>query len=160
MGVRTGYVHALEGMIAALIVVFYLTSIVSVPATTDWTRTRLSKTSEDLLSALDRSGFLDDVVMRNDPESFSTFVRYLEGSVGHAVQIRNIPPSRAGIAVLANNSSTVTVSTTVGDWGGTGLPVSYSPYRRGNLSTDSRFGDVPFVLSDGSDDSVTEYTMV
>lgn len=156
---RKGYIHALEGVIAALVVVMYLTQIVSVPEPTDWTRTRTSKQSEDLMSALDRSGVLDDAVLRNDPETLNAFINALDSSAGYQMRLRGLPQSQVSVGVLVNNSSTVEASTTPGDHGGTGLPVSYSGYRQGSLST-AGLGDVPFVLSDEADNNITAYTSV
>lgn len=162
---RKGYVHALEGIIAALIVVFYLTSIVSVPEPTDWTRTRISKQSEDLMSALDRSGFLDEAIMRDDRASFSAMVNALDSSLTYTIELAGLPRPQVTVAVLANNTSTYVDTTSGGDHGGTGFPVSYSPRRQGDLDTlaggePDHFGQVEYVLSDTVDNNETTYTRV
>ncbi len=152
-------------MIAALIVVFYLTSIVSVPDPTDWTRTRISKTSEDIMSTMDRSGVLDDVVMRDDTASFNALVNALDSSLTYTISVTDLPRPRVTVAVLSNNSSSYEDTTSPGDHGGTGLPTTYSPYRQGDLDTlaagePDRFGQVEYVLSDTQDDGTTAYTRI
>lgn len=161
MAMRRGYLHAIEGILAALIVVLYINSIIAVPAPTDWTETTLSKRSEDLLSALDRSGFLDDIVMRDDVESFGTFVRQLDSAIQYEISVNGLPQQQPHVAVLVNNTSTYEASTTAGSWSGAGLPSSEDGrYREGNLSSHPAFGDVGFVLSDTEDNEFFEYTSV
>ncbi|MDY6769487.1 MAG: hypothetical protein SVU88_00785 [Candidatus Nanohaloarchaea archaeon] len=158
---RKGYIHALEGVIAALIVVIYLNSIVGVPGTTDWETTRLSKQSEDILSALDRSGFLDRVVMRGDVDSFNAMVDELESGLSYSVRVSGLPRQFIDVGVMANNSSTFRATTAPGDGGATGLPASEDGrYRQGTLADTGEIGDVPFVLSDTEDNGLTRFTTV
>ncbi|MDY6776891.1 MAG: hypothetical protein SVQ76_02185 [Candidatus Nanohaloarchaea archaeon] len=159
---RKGYTHALEGVIAALIVVFYLSSIISVPSTTKWTQTTISKESEDLLSAMDHSGFLDRTIARGDTDSFNAMMDVLDRSLSYSITVEGIPKSYIRVGVLVRNSSTYRFSTQTGDWSGTGLPDTFdgSGYRRGNLSTVSGFGDVPFVISDTNRNGLRDYTAV
>lgn len=160
MEVRSGYLHAIEGVLAALIVVLYLNSIIATPPAADWTETSLSKQSEDVLAAMDRSGFLDEVVMRDDRDSFSTLLRQLDESVQYQIDINGLPHTHPRVAVLVNNTSTYENETTKGDWGGGGLPDSENDnYHQGNLSGPA-FGDVGFVLSDTEGDGFFAYTSV
>lgn len=158
---RKGYIHALEGIIAAVIVVVYLTSIVSVPDTTTWKTTRISKQSEDILSALDGSGFLDRTVLRGDTDSFNAMVSALHGSISYSVKVRGLPKQRVDIGVLVHNSSTYRIDTAPGDWGGTGLPDSEGDrYRQGDLAAHAEFGTVRFVLSDTVDNGILDFSSV
>ncbi|MDY6773743.1 MAG: hypothetical protein SVS85_00960, partial [Candidatus Nanohaloarchaea archaeon] len=158
---RKGYIHALEGVIAALIVVVYLSSILSVPETTDWETARISKKSEDLLSALDRSGFLDRTVLRGDSESFAAFVNALDSSIFYSMKLSGLPKRYVDVGVLVKNSSTYIFSTQEGRGGGTELPDSEGGrYRHGNLNAGPPFGDVPFVISDTVYNDIRGYTSV
>ncbi len=162
MGVsRKGYIHALEGIIAAIIVVVYLNSIVSLPSTTQWETTRISKQSEDLLSALDRSGFLDRTVLRGDAASFNALVSSLESSLSYSIQVSGLPRQFVDVGVMVNNSSTFRVDTAPGDWGGSGIPSSEGGvHRQGDLADHPEFGSVQFVLSDTVENDIQEFDAV
>ncbi|MDY6766158.1 MAG: hypothetical protein SVW77_02215 [Candidatus Nanohaloarchaea archaeon] len=158
---RKGYVHALEGVIAALIVVVYLNSIVTVPGTTQWETTRISKQSEDLLSALDRSGFLDRVVLRGDSDSFNALVNTLESSLSYSVRVSGLPKRFIDVGVIADNTSTIRSSTAALASRPPGVPrsVDGSGYREGTL-TAAGFDTLEVVLSDTVENGIRDYSSV
>ncbi len=159
--VRKGYVHALEGMIAAIIVVVYLNSIVSVPGTTNWETAQISKESEDIMAALDRSGFLDRVVLRNDPESFNAFVSTLSSPMSYSIQVSGLPKPFISVGVLATNASTEREDTVAQDSRPSGVPASVdgSGYRTGTLTGDG-FNALDIALSDTEENGITGFTTV
>ncbi len=114
---RKGYFHAIEGIIAALIIVIYLTSFVSVPEPTDWTNVHITQESEELLAALDDAGILDHIILEDDGDSFNAVLNSLNPSLSYAMQIHNLPPPRIDTAVITDETYTYEFSTTPGDWG-------------------------------------------
>ncbi|MDY6761476.1 MAG: hypothetical protein SVY41_00335 [Candidatus Nanohaloarchaea archaeon] len=158
---RKGYVHALEGVIAALIVVVYLNSIVSVPSTTDWETARISKESEDMLAALDRSGFMDRVVLQNDPESFNAFVNTLSSSASYSIQVSGLPKQFIDVGVLAPNSSTVRAETAAQETQPPGVPASVdsSGFRTGTVTGDG-FNNLDIALADTVKNGITGFSTV
>ncbi|MFB6294647.1 MAG: hypothetical protein ABEI97_02715, partial [Candidatus Nanohaloarchaea archaeon] len=160
-GCRKGYVHALEGVIAAIIVVVYLNSIVSVPGTTDWETAEISKESEDLLAALDDAGFLDRVVLRNDPDSFNAFINTISNSMAYSIQVSGLPKQFISVGVLANNTSTVRTDTVPQATRPSGVPASVdgSGYRSGTVTGDG-FDSLDIVLSDTVENGITDFSSV
>lgn len=158
---RTGYLHALEGVIAALIVVIYLSSIVQPPSPVDWTPTHLSKESEDVLQALDRSGHLDRFVLRNDRDSFNTLLSSLDSSLSYHVSVTGLPRPRVRVGVGVKDADTFVNTSSPGNWTEAAGEVGSSEhgYRKGNLSGPV-FGDVPFGLTDKVENGVFKYTDV
>ncbi len=155
---RSGYLHALEGVIAALIVVFYLTNIVTVPATTDWTPTHVAQESEDVLRAMDQAGVLDRIILRGDRDSFNALMGRLDSSLSYYLALDDIPKAHIDTGVLVNSTHTVAASSTQGNWtDGSGLGGSEAGYRHGNLSTVG-IGDVPFALTDTVYNGIRHYT--
>ncbi|MCJ7479329.1 MAG: hypothetical protein MUP63_04095 [Candidatus Nanohaloarchaeota archaeon QJJ-7] len=160
-GSRKGYVHALEGVIAAILVVVYLNAIVSAPTPTDWESAEISKRSEDLMSAMDRSGFLDRVVLEDDRESFNAFVNSLDSSLSYRIKLAGLPKRHISVGILVNNSSTYTADTTQFSNRTLGVPKSEdgSGYRGGTL-TGEGFNTLEFNLSDTVDNGIRKYTSV
>lgn len=125
---RKGYMHAIEGIIAAMIVAFYLTSLLSTPPTTDWTQVHVSKRSEDVLSTLDNTDILEDAIERNDDASIRAMLNSMDSSLGYTIRTRDHPQAHLDVGVLAKNSETYPFTTTPGNdgaggGGGGGSPV-------------------------------------
>lgn len=163
---RSGYVHALEGLVAAIIVVVYVTSVLSIPETTNWESVEVSKTATDLMSALDRSGFLDRVVMRDDPASFTAYVQALDSSLSYSINLQGLPKTHVDIGVIPEALDTIASETERFEPEGTGdqgLPEAEA-YRRGEIDL-SGIGtpeatETDFVLSDTSGKGVREFDTV
>lgn len=151
-GQRSGYLHALEGTLAALIVTFYLTSLVSVPSETDWTDTRISKQAADSMQALDRAGILDRAVLRQDPGTVNAMLSAMDRSLLYSIRISDIPPPQLMVGVAANESTTFQsdTSTTAQP---AGAPDGYR-WRDGTIR------GVDFVLTDTTDDKPITYDWV
>ncbi len=114
---QKGYVHALEGILAALVIILYLTSFVTVPEPTDWTGVHVTKESEDILTALDTSGVLNDVIMTNNDDRFNTIIQSIDPSLAYTVQISDLPQPHIDVGVLVNDTQTYHIATTAGTWG-------------------------------------------
>lgn len=149
---RKGYVHALEGIIAALIITLYLTSMVSVPEAEDWTEARVSKQSEDLIAALDEAEILDKTVLRDDPKSFNAFMSAIDSSMAYTIKTSGLPDSHIDVGILVNDSYTVTASTTQTN-NAPGAPAT-AYHREGTIR------GVGFVISDTFDDGNVAYNVV
>lgn len=114
---RKGYLHALEGVLAALVIVLYLTGFVTIPEPTDWTGVHVTTESEDILTALDDSGTLNTIIMEDDESSLDAIINSLDSSLAYTIQVQDIPRPHISVAVLVNDSQTYTFSTDQGDWG-------------------------------------------
>ncbi len=153
---RKGYMYAIEGVIASLLVLIYIGSIISAPSPTDWSNTAISKRSSDFLESLSRAGWLDKSVARYSPEIISGISNSMETGMSYSMYVSGVPASSVSVSLLMNDSdiyragSQVNSSLNASD----GLPEPYSVYRSGEILGTS------FVLSDAQPDGKTVYNAV
>jgi len=156
MNSRKGYLHAIEGVIASLLVLTYLSSIVTSPAPTDWSKTSLSKRSGDTLNMLSRTDVLDRAIMQNRPETIGATLEAMGLDMGYSMKVNGVPQRSAEISLIMKSSEirrSGTMSSSIPN-GANGLPSSESGYREGTIK------GVDFVLSDLQSDGKTKYNAV
>lgn len=141
---RKGYVYALEGVIASLIVLLYLGNIVSVPQQTDWDTTDLSTRSGDIIQTLDASGALEEIIVNNDQQRLDAALQAMDTGLDYNMWISGLP--RPTIEVRIAATSDMIQRTTTTDSGDT---------RTGTLTG---IGD--FEIRDERDEAVFKYDSV
>lgn len=167
---RTGYMRGLEGVMAAIIIGLYLSSVVTTPEPFNWSPIHVSKTSEDTLAALDQANLLDATLLRGDRETFNALMNTMESSLSYTVKASHIPKSRLSAGVLVNDSDTDDLDSSpgTGSVSSDNLPASEYGYRYGHLAElggDSCPGagsvcDYQFVLADTNLNGLHRYDLV
>ena len=97
---RKGYIYAIEGVIAALLIVFYLGNMVRPPERTRWDQSILNHQSNDMISAISRSGVLEDLIADGDMEKFPVIVSTVGGRLGHDMRSEGIPKSSIEVGII------------------------------------------------------------
>lgn len=148
--------HAIEGVLASLLVLLYLGNIVVAPTQTDWERTALTKRSSDIMGMLSRTGDLDDYIVEDDPESLDALLSVMGTSVGYTMFLQGIPERDIETLVLMNSSEVIRSGTTAtAPTAVSSAPDSEFGYRTGTIN------GVDFVLSDsGNNNGVLKHNFV
>ncbi|MDY6770911.1 MAG: hypothetical protein SV186_03055 [Candidatus Nanohaloarchaea archaeon] len=150
---RKGYMHAIEGVIASMLVLLYLSTIISAPQPTDWRETSLTKRAGDVLRTLTESGIMQRALLDNDPGVISAVTDALGTGMEYTMYISGLPRQQLDIGILMNASEIVRVGSQPGG-GGSGLPGTEGDYRSGTVL------GVEFILSDNASNDITRYTSV
>ncbi|MDY6777728.1 MAG: hypothetical protein SVU32_03620, partial [Candidatus Nanohaloarchaea archaeon] len=152
---RKAYLYSIEGVLASMLVVFYLSTLVIAPAGEDWTRTSLSKRSGDLLTALSRTGILDRIVRQDSSRILRGLLVAMEAQLDYSIHIRGLPKRRVELMVAMTDEDIHRTGNTPNSTPiGTGLPRSESGYRTGTIH------GVPYAVSDTATNGVTQFTSV
>lgn len=146
--------HAIEGVLASLLVLLYLGNIVSVPPQTDWERTALTKRSSDIMGLLSRTGDLDEYIVQDDPQSLDALLNVMGAGVGYTMFLQGLPEREIETLILMNDSEILRSGTTATS-SVPSAPDSEFNYRRGTIN------GVDFVLSDsGNGNGILKYNFV
>lgn len=146
--------HAIEGVLASLLVLIYLGNIVSAPGQTDWDRTSLTKRASDLLSMLSRTGHLDQYIVQDDPRSLDALLNVMGAGLGYTFYIQGLPERQVDTRVVMNDSEVLRAPTRHAS-SVPSAPESEFEYRRGSIN------GIEFVLSDsGNNNSIQKYNYI
>ncbi len=150
---RKGYLHAIEGVIAGLLIVFYVGAMVEAPPPTDWTETSLTKRSGDLLGTLSRTGLLDTAVMKDSPQILTAVMESMSADMEYRMRLQGVPQPTLNVGMLSRLQH-ITRS---------GSASSSCPPGVNSVEFGCRSGTiegVEFVLSDLNNNSVMKYNAV
>lgn len=99
---KKGYMYALEGVIAGMLVVFYIGSMVQTPEQTSWDKTVLTQRAGDLISAISRTGILGEAIQKDDSRMVSVITSIVGGGVDYRIEVNDLPKSNIEVAVVRN----------------------------------------------------------
>lgn len=155
---RKGYVYAIEGIIAGLLVVFYLGNMVQPPETTEWDSTVLNQRSGDLIEAFSSSGILQEVIVDGREDQFPVMVSAVGGDVDQELSLTGLPQRSIGIGVFRDYTDVMVSETDETTSAPEGVDESYvngeERYRTGSI------GGVDFYLSDTTEEGSVNYDRV
>lgn len=109
---RKGYVYALEGVIASLLVLMYLGNIVTVPETTNWDTSDLNTRSGDIVRALHESGTMEDAIVNNDPQRLDAALQAMGAGLDYNMWISGLPRPTIEMRVIATDDIIEQAATT------------------------------------------------
>ncbi len=123
-----GFMHALEGIIAALLLLTYATTVFQYPPSySEWTEVRQKQVSREYLSSFNDAG-LSGLIVENRPAEFIDITRYFLGvRYSYGLYTEGLVPQNLIIGVLSNES--VAESTTIDPLcAASGVPSEYDCY--------------------------------
>lgn len=109
---RKGYLYALEGVIASLLVLLYLGNIVTVPQTTEWQSTDINTRSGDVIRTLHQTGVLEDVLVDDDPDRLDAALQAMGTGLDYNMWVSGLPRPTIEARVLATDAMTEQSPTT------------------------------------------------
>lgn len=145
---RKGYMYALEGVIAGLLVVFYVGSMVQTPEPTSWDKTVLTRRAGDLMNIYSRTGMLEDAILENDPSRLSTLTSVVGGGVDYRLEVDKIPKSEVEVGIVRSGER----------YRITDAPVDIEPSNYDGITSEEdyakrgTFGEKEFILVDSVED--------
>lgn len=150
---KKGYMHAIEGVIASMLVLLYLSTLVSAPESTDWRETALTQRSGDVLETLTETGVMEQALINDDPGVIAAITDAMGAEMDYTMYIQGLPQRTLDIGILMNDSDITRAGTSSGA-SGTGLPATEDEHRSGTIL------GVDFVLADSLDDGISQYDQV
>ncbi len=150
---KKAYMHAIEGVIASMLVLLYLSTLVTAPESTDWRETALTQRSSDVLETLTRTGIMEQALTNDDPGVIAAVTDAIGAEMDYSLYIDGLPQRTLDIGILMNDSDITRSQTTAGA-SGDGLPATEDEYRSGTIL------GVDFVLSDSREDNISQYDTV
>jgi len=150
---KKAYMHAIEGVIASMLVLLYLSTLVSAPESTDWRETALTQRAGDVLETLTQTGVMEQALINDDPGVIAAVTDAIGAEMDYSMYIQGLPQRTLDIGILMNGSDITRTGTAAGATGD-GLPATEDSHRSGTIM------GVDFVLADSFDDNITQYNHV
>ncbi len=144
---KKGYIYAIEGIIAGLLIVFYLGNMVRPPERTGWDQTMLNHYSSDLMGALSRSGTMEDMINAGNMDRFPVVVSTVGGRVSSRISIDGIPKNMIEAGVVRTGEDVLIAHSDQSEIEGVGFELSSDEVETG-------YGSVEFEFSEVIDNSV------
>ncbi len=144
---RKGYIYAIEGIIAGLLIVFYLGNMVRPPDRPEWDQTILNHQSSDLMGALSRSGTLEDMINTGSIERFPVVVSTVGGRVSSRIDVDGIPKDMIDVGVVRTGEDVFIGHSDQTEIEGVGFELSSDEVETG-------YGSIEFDFSEVIDGSV------
>lgn len=155
---RKGFLYAVEGIIAALIIFGYVGQFLTLPLhRTDWNQAQLQQQSRELLSALDVAN-LTPIIVENRQQDLSGLLRFFLGETrGFSVTTLGLPKPTIRVGVWVNGSDVITMNLDTADC--EGKQTDDVSLCLTNAATDARF-TTKFLVVDNDTNLLRDYDSV
>lgn len=145
--VCTGFLYAIEAVIASIMMLTFINFGFETPAEIDWSEVNLKHYTKDIMSGLDRLGILENLSSRQDLDSFNAIIGVLKPKLKLSLKWLFLPKKEIFVGIALGDDDTYVFKTVKGDWNGKGLPKSEN-----NVYAQGKAFGVKFVLSDSEID--------